>query len=197
MSNLPTNDARRLRMEALFTQHHRSVLGFALRRVSEPTDAADVVADVFLIAWRRLSDVPDGDAARAWLFGTARRVLANQRRGDLRRNGLAQRMKLELEAHLPFHEPDAECTATRQALSELSERDREILQLSVWEELSPAEIAVAMDMRGTTVRSRLHRARKRFETHLAATGWSPTHSPTLSAALSTANSPSSPIKETT
>ncbi|MBI4897593.1 MAG: RNA polymerase sigma factor [Actinobacteria bacterium] len=197
MSNLPTNDARRLRMEALFAQHHRSVLGFALRRVSEPADAADVVADVFLIAWRRLSDVPDGDATRAWLFGTARRVLANQRRGDHRRNGLAERMRLELEAHLPFHEPDTECTAIHQALAELTERDREILQLSVWEELSPAEIAVAMNMRGTTVRSRLRRARKRFEAHLVAGGWNQPLSPSRSAALSTANSPSETAGETT
>lgn len=78
---------------SLFAGHSRALLGYALRRVSEPADAADVVAETFLVAWRRLDDVPTGSDARLWLFGTARRVLANQRRGALRRSRLADRLR--------------------------------------------------------------------------------------------------------
>jgi RNA polymerase sigma-70 factor (ECF subfamily) len=175
MSHRPNNPADHEQMESLFREHHRTVLGFAMRRTAEPADAADVVAEVFLTTWRRLEDVPPGDAARPWLLGTARRVLANQRRGERRRDGLAERLRMELEAHTPFHEPDIAPPAIRRALARLTERDREILQLAAWEELSPAEIAVVLDVGSTTARSRLRRARKRFEKQLAASGWAAPH----------------------
>lgn len=46
-----------------------------------PKDAADAVAETFLVAWRRLPEVPSGEEARPWLYGVARRTLANQRLG--------------------------------------------------------------------------------------------------------------------
>lgn len=57
--------------------------------MDDPADAADAVAETFLVAWRRLGEVPDGREARLWLFGVCRRVLANHRRGELRRRHLA------------------------------------------------------------------------------------------------------------
>ena len=66
-------------------EHGRDVLAYALRRAAGPEDAADVVAETFLIAWRRLSDIPAGAEARLWLYGVARHTLANQRRGERRR----------------------------------------------------------------------------------------------------------------
>jgi DNA-directed RNA polymerase specialized sigma24 family protein len=62
----------------LYREHGRAILAYALRRVGDPEDAADVVAETFLIAWRRLGDVPAGDRARLWLYAVARRVVANQ-----------------------------------------------------------------------------------------------------------------------
>ena len=77
------------RFDRLFEAHFRDVLAYAVRRVDEPADGADVAAETFLVAWRRLGDVPAGEEARLWLFGAARRVLANQRRGVRRRDALA------------------------------------------------------------------------------------------------------------
>ncbi len=151
------------RFRALFDAHRRLVLGYALRRVDEPADAADVLAETFLVAWRRIRDVPVGDAARPWLLAVARRVLANQRRGSHRRHELAQRLAGQLAASLPRPEADG---AVQAALARLSERDREVLLLAAWEGLEPAEIAAATGQRAVTVRSRLHRARGRLRAEL-------------------------------
>ncbi|MBE2320442.1 sigma-70 family RNA polymerase sigma factor [Solirubrobacter sp. CPCC 204708] len=157
------------RFRALFDTHRRLVLGYALRRVDEPADAADVVAETFLIAWRRLGDVPEGEAARAWLLATARRVLANQRRGERRRGGLADRLAGELAAAVPV--VDESDGVVRRALAQLSEDDRELLLLAGWDGLSPGEIAAMTGTLAVTVRSRLHRARRRLRAELTALGW--------------------------
>ncbi|MDA0168902.1 sigma-70 family RNA polymerase sigma factor [Solirubrobacter taibaiensis] len=156
------------RFRALFDTHRRLVLGYALRRVDEPADAADVVAETFLVAWRRLGDVPEGEAARAWLLGVARRVLANHRRGERRRDGLADRLARELTTVSVDRDGDQ---VVRRALERLSEEDRELLLLAGWEGLAPAEIAKATGTLAVTVRSRLHRARRRLRTELTALGW--------------------------
>jgi RNA polymerase sigma-70 factor, ECF subfamily len=64
------------------------VLAYAVRRTPDPQDAADVVAETFLVAWRRLDAVPSGEQARPWLYGVARHTLANRQRSELRRNRL-------------------------------------------------------------------------------------------------------------
>ena len=88
MSESPPD--RRVRFENLFTRHHDPVLRYVVRRLDVREDAADLVAETFLIAWRRLDDVPENQAL-PWLYGVARRVLANHRRGELRRYGLADK----------------------------------------------------------------------------------------------------------
>src|SRR3954463_3427484 len=81
----PPVDDDKVRFEALYTATYEPILGYALRRCSSPHDAADVVAETFSIAWRRFDDIPSGDSARLWLYGVARRVLANHRRGEKQR----------------------------------------------------------------------------------------------------------------
>jgi RNA polymerase sigma-70 factor (ECF subfamily) len=163
-------DARRFRL--LFDQQRRAVLGYVLRRVDDPEDAADAVAETFLVAWRRLDDVPRGDGARPWLLGVARRVVANQRRGARRHTGLADRLGRELAAQVPaVADPSESDLLVRRALECLTDDDREILLLAGWEGLSPAEIAVAAGLSAVAARSRLHRARRRFRAELAALGW--------------------------
>jgi RNA polymerase sigma factor (sigma-70 family) len=123
------------------------------------------VAETFLTAWRRLGDVPA--EPRPWLLGVARRVLANQRRGARRRVGLAERLCHELAAQ-PLTPPSDADLAVRRALSRLSDEDREVLLLSGWEGLTPGEIATVIGVRAVTVRSRLHRARRRLRVELDA-----------------------------
>jgi RNA polymerase sigma factor (sigma-70 family) len=155
------------RFRRLFADTERELLAYVLRRVARAEDAADVVAETYLVAWRRLGDVPAGDEARLWLFGVARRQLANQRRGQLRRSRLADRLRAELPVAVAAADPeDHRVAAVRAALARLDEEDREILRLSSWEELTPAEIATVMGLPGVTVRSRLHRARKRLRTEV-------------------------------
>jgi RNA polymerase sigma-70 factor (ECF subfamily) len=81
------------RFSRLYRDHEREILRYALRRSPEPQDAADVVAETFLVAWRRLGEVPAGGEARLWLYATARRVLANHKRGSVRRTRLAERLR--------------------------------------------------------------------------------------------------------
>src|SRR3954452_6184076 len=86
---MPRQLSKRLaeaRFRRLYKEHGREILAYALRRADGAEDAADVVAETFLVAWRRLEDVPPGAQARLWLYGVARRALAHQRRGG-RRSG--------------------------------------------------------------------------------------------------------------
>ena len=147
------------RFRALFAEQSRALLTYALRRVPDPADAADVVAEVFLVAWRRLDDVPPGAEARLWLFGVARRVVGNQRRGELRRSKLAGRLRQELSGLVTPDLSSDRATAqvVRTAMARLDGDDRELLWLTGWEGLTPGEIAVVFDQRPGTVRSRLPR----------------------------------------
>lgn len=154
---------RRHRFDALFAAFGSDIVAYCGWRAGSPSDAQDAAADVFLTAWRRLDDVPDGDAARAWLYATARRVIANQRRSERRLVALHERLAREPAAAV--HEPSPlgrEEALVRQALRRLRPRDREVLLLSEWEGLEPAEIAAVVGCHPVTARGRLHRARRRF-----------------------------------
>ena len=87
--------ADRRRFDALFEGHRFDVASYCSWRAASRSDAEDAVAEVFLVAWRRLESVPSGDTARAWLYATARRLLANQRRSRRRRDALEDRLARE------------------------------------------------------------------------------------------------------
>lgn len=155
-----------LRFSDLYRDHARELLGYALRRSADPDDAADVVAETFLIAWRRLGELPLDGTAHLWLYGTARHVLANQDRGARRRDRLTERLRDELRQQLPAQRPPQESTFL-EALAGLRETDRELLMLIGWEELTPAEAAQALGISPLAARTRLHRARRRLRAQLA------------------------------
>lgn len=161
MSDLP--EGREEAFRRVYAEHFDAVLGFALRRVDRPEDAADVTADTFLVAWRRLGHVPAGDEARPWLYAVARRVLANHRRGDGRRSALGDRLRRQLSVVVP-DVSDEVChrTDVAAAMERLSGRDQEVLQLHLWEGLEPRDIAEVLGLTTVVVRPRLSRARARL-----------------------------------
>jgi RNA polymerase sigma-70 factor (ECF subfamily) len=176
-----TDDQARFR--ALYRAHADPVLAYALRRVRHPEDAADVVAQTFTVAWRRVGELPPGDEVRLWLYGVARNVLANVERGNRRRGRLGERLRQELSRG--YSEPDpaealTEAAAVSQALQALPAPDREVLMLSAWEGLQPREIAAVLGIEPAVARMRLSRARARCRTELIAAGYGhtvPGHGP--------------------
>ena len=148
------------RFRHVYAGNFEAVLAYATRRVTQPADAADVVAETFLVAWRRHREIPPGDEARLWLYGVARRVLANHHRGDARRERLRERLLL-FAASAPGMD-HASRLAVRQALALLPEPDRELLMLTAWEGLEPREAAAVLRISPAAVRTRLSRARTRL-----------------------------------
>jgi RNA polymerase sigma-70 factor (ECF subfamily) len=136
------------------------VYAYALRHCGS-TDADDVVAETFAVAWRRLDRVPDPPIG--WLIVTARNVIAGRRRSDRKHVELARMAALLPEPD----EPPAEEVAVRRravldALDALSEREREALLLTAWDGLDHAAAAAVAGCTARAFRARLMRARARF-----------------------------------
>lgn len=152
----------------LYAANFSRVLGYTVRRTQTPEDAADAASETFLIAWRRLDDVPTGDQARLWLYATARRVLANQRRSSARRTRLSERLRAELEAAADAPEQCFdELDLLTRAMARLRQDDRELLGLVAWEGLGAAELATVLGCSRNAAKIRTHRARKRLSRELA------------------------------
>jgi len=146
-------------LDRLYADHAAAVRGYALRRTDAAT-ADDVCAAVWSTAWRRIDHVPDD--ALPWLFGVARRVLANERRGRQRRWALHERLAGASGAgQAPAPELPSDRRLAR-ALAALRPADREALLLVAWEELSPQRAAAVLGVRPGTFAVRLHRARRRL-----------------------------------
>jgi RNA polymerase sigma-70 factor (ECF subfamily) len=151
----------RVRFEALYRAHGGVVRAFAHRR-AEAAAADDVVAEVFVIAWRRLDEAPADELA--WLLGIARGVLANHRRGDARRQALRVRLRHERLVMSPAEQGDEthDVPGVLRALSSLSEGDQEVLLLVGWDGLDRARAARILGIGPGVFAVRLHRARRRL-----------------------------------
>jgi len=156
------SEDRRQRFDGLFAAYGPDIVAYCGWRAPSPTDAQDAAADVFLTAWRRIDSVPEGEAARVWLYATARRVLANQRRSRRRHVALRERLAAEPSAIPSSDAVNPEAALVHEALARLGVLDREVLLLSEGEGLSPAQIGTVLGCIAVTARGRLHRARRRF-----------------------------------
>ena len=152
---------RRRRFEQVFDENLRAVYGYVLRRAGT-LDVDDAVAEVFLVAWRRIDHVPAD--AKPWLLGVARRVLANQRRAAVRRTSLAERTRSEAP-RAPAEAPDA--PPILRALRRVSPRDREILMLIAWDGVTVEEAAAVLGCSRGAAKVRFHRAKRRLGAVLA------------------------------
>ena len=150
----------RERFEALYWRHHRDLAAFIRRRV--PTDAVeDVLAETFVVAWRRLNDIPSEE--RAWLFGVARNVIRNSYRAEARQRALHVRIA---EGTTDRVESFDDAIATRaelaRAWNQLSETEQEVIALVAWDDLSNAEAAQVLGVTTSAYAVRLFRARRRL-----------------------------------
>jgi RNA polymerase sigma-70 factor (ECF subfamily) len=164
------------RFEGLFRDSYPLVRAYALRRAA-PDVAQDAVADTFLVAWRRLEDLPADPLP--WLYGTARRVLANQRRSAARGVALEQRLSgaTPVGGSADLGDSVADAELLRLALARLTDRSREALMLVAWEGLDGARAARAAGCSKAAFAVRLHRARAQLAGELASLEVSPVPSP--------------------
>lgn len=181
-----------MRFELLYAKHGPAVKAYVLRR-ARASVADDVVAEVFVVCWRRFEEVPPDPLP--WLLGVARRVLSTQLRGDRRRVALRDRLaEVAAGAHVetPDYSPASAPEIGREApsnmtdpvlaaaLARLSDAERELLLLIAWEDLSPAEAARVLGIKPAAARVRLLRARRRLSAALARERSDPANCPHLS-----------------
>jgi RNA polymerase sigma factor (sigma-70 family) len=162
-------DERTRRFDTLFHMGFQPVAAYVRRRVNID-EVDDVVVEVFTVAWRRLDEVPV-DAALPWLYGVARRALANHRRSGDRR----ARLQARLVTERPADTPPPTSPAVEAALAVLKPGDQELLRLAAWEGLGPSEIAIALGCSSNAAALRLSRARARFRAALTRSEADRTH----------------------
>lgn len=163
----------RTAFEGLYRTHGPDVLAYFRRRLSR-AEAQDAAADVFEVAWRRFDEVPEGEEAVRWLFGVARRVLANRQRSSRRGGrleaklaGLAEVQAGGPEMQVVRRERDEVVLA---ALMGLPERYREPLLLTEWEGLDRTAVAAIYGISRNAVDQRISRAHRRLARTLRASG---------------------------
>lgn len=153
----------------IFDRHGSALLRFLARRV-DPSDAEDLLGEVFRIAFERRSTFEqDRDSARPWLYGIAANVVAKHHRSEARRLRAIARASAErafaddpAERAVAVADASARWTRVIDAIGALPEGERQVLLLFAWEELSYDEIALALGIPVGTVRSRLSRGRARL-----------------------------------
>jgi RNA polymerase sigma-70 factor (ECF subfamily) len=156
------------RFQALYADHHAAVYAYAVSRAGRQL-ADEVVSETFLVAWRRLADVPA--PALPWLLTVARNTACSQFRGTARQRSISAELRAwvtEAELSAPdVADEVTERTAVLAALAALPEADRELLTLVAWHGLKPAEAARVVGCSTAAYFVRLHRARRRLERAMA------------------------------
>jgi RNA polymerase sigma factor (sigma-70 family) len=154
--------------EDLFRRTRIDLLRYLTRRARSPEEAADLLAETYLVAWRRLEAIPAGEEARLWLFGVARNLLKKGASRSRTAELLVERLAVELRAAWQVGDAATEDRThlVRSALAQLGEVDREILMLTAWEGLAPGQIADVIGISANRVRVRLHRARAKLRREL-------------------------------
>lgn len=150
--------SRHTRFEQLWA-HHRDLLAFIRRRIS-PDVAEDVLAETYVVAWRRIDDIPMDE--RPWLFTVARNVIRNQYRTSNRQRDIAVRIA---EATTPDDGVDGSI-ATRADLvtawNQLTAAEQEVLAMVAWDDLTHREAAQVLDISSSAFAVRLFRSRRRL-----------------------------------
>ena len=156
--------------DALYREHYRQVYAYAVARAGRQL-ADEVVADTFLVAWRRFAVVPKATPL-PWLLVVARNIVRERYRAEVRRREIAAEMQAWVSEDELLADDVADEVAERAAvltvLAAMSEEDRELLTLVAWHGLSPRQAARVVGCSTATYFVRLHRARRRLQSALDA-----------------------------
>jgi RNA polymerase sigma factor (sigma-70 family) len=136
-----------------YRQNYSLVLTTCERRLGDRSTAEDVVSEVFRVAWQRWRD--GEELSLPWIYGVARNVIGNEYRRSGRADALWVKMALEPDAP----EDDEQNRRVRDAMLVLREKDRELLFMAYWEELSGSEMAAILGITPSALWVRLNRAR--------------------------------------
>jgi RNA polymerase sigma-70 factor (ECF subfamily) len=152
----------------LYGRTHADLLAFLLRRCSSAEDAADCLAETYLLAWKKRDQMPSGAEARPWLFGVARNVMRRGNELRTRTAAAASALAAEIErSGTVCPAPDvAEPDPVMASIRDLPELDREIVTMLIWDNLAPREVAAALGLTPNVVRVRAHRARAKLKAAL-------------------------------
>ncbi len=151
------------KFESVYENFYPDVYAYCRRRL-DSSATEDVVAEVFLTAWRKIEDLPAGSEALLWLFRVAYRAIGHQWRSVSRRGKLDSKLRSLGGGVVPSTEAfvvqNDQARLILEAASRLKAMDREVLRLASWEQLSHADIGRVLDMSTDAVTQRLYRARK-------------------------------------
>lgn len=154
-------------IEPALTALMPALLAYFVRRVQPTEDAADCLSETMATLWMRRQSMPaEAEDARKWSYGVARNVLANYRRGAVRRFALVDRLRSELTLHEETVMPDS---GLAQALQQLDDKDKELILLVAWDGLGVAEAGSLFKLSPDASRARYSRARRRLRTLLEGT----------------------------
>jgi RNA polymerase sigma-70 factor (ECF subfamily) len=151
------------RFADLYRRYGKQLHAYCARRTPS-SQAADAVAETFMVAWRRMDQVPSGEGTLPWLYAVAYRVLSHQWRHKARSRRLLERLSRMPEVEAP--PPDVlvvrneEYRTVIKASSRLKSIDQEVLRLTLWEELSYADVSVVLGIEASAVKQRAYRARR-------------------------------------
>jgi RNA polymerase sigma factor (sigma-70 family) len=159
----------------LFDRYSDMLYRYVSRRLG-PEISEDLVGETFLVAFARRThyDLTYTDA-RPWLFGILTKLLSRHRRTEAARYRMLQRSPVEDLMESPADRTAERVTAhasrpvLASTLAALSPKDRDVLLLVAWSDLSYVEVARALDIPIGTVRSRLNRARRKARAALGDT----------------------------
>jgi RNA polymerase sigma-70 factor (ECF subfamily) len=155
---------------AVYQAHYRQVYAYAVTRAGRQL-ADEVVAETFLVAWRRLPALPKATPL-PWLLAVARNVVGERYRAEERQRAVAAEMRAWItEEELSVADVAdgvAERAGVLNALAQLSDDDRELLTLVAWQGLAPSHAARVLGCSTATYYVRLHRARRHLKDAVAA-----------------------------
>jgi RNA polymerase sigma factor (sigma-70 family) len=161
------------RFGLLYDRYCAMLYRYAYRRLGPSGSAEDVVADAFVVAFRKRGgyDLSRSDA-RPWLFGILTREISKRHRAEearyraLGRAGAGDDVEEFTDRVDSAVAAQAVRGALAVALSRIRPVERDVLLLIAWGDLSYEEVAQSLHIKIGTVRSRLHRARQQLRAAL-------------------------------